>query len=146
MTEDRIVRFCGVKFKRPCSVNCDLLEPTPDDKARHCRTCDQDMYLCASDEVQRVIVKHADDHPEKLQEPDWEEVLFALSTAYPCKQPGDLTTTAPSPLVAHAAPGPNSFSSRRQENGSPDDRAELSALLSCPAAVTHSRICPVWRA
>jgi hypothetical protein len=50
MDEDRIVRFCGVKFKRPCSVNWDLLEPTADDKARHCRTCDQDVHLCVSDE------------------------------------------------------------------------------------------------
>ncbi len=40
-------------------------------------------------DVQRVIVKYADDHPEKLQEPDWQQVFVALFTAYPCKQPGD---------------------------------------------------------
>ena len=50
VNQDRIVRLCGLKFKRQCSLDWDRLELTEDDQARHCTTCNREVYLCKSDE------------------------------------------------------------------------------------------------
>ena len=72
MKEETTIRLCGLKYKRQCPLKWESLAATADPGVRHCRTCDREVYFCASDEE---TMAHADEghciaraapHPSEL--------------------------------------------------------------------------------
>src|SRR5215475_6768376 len=48
--EEARVQVCGLMFKRQCPLKWENLAATADPRVRHCRTCEREVYFCASDE------------------------------------------------------------------------------------------------
>ncbi|MBI5368816.1 MAG: hypothetical protein HZA54_17405 [Planctomycetes bacterium] len=47
---DRTIRNCAFRFKFKCPLKWQNLDATEHDAVRHCRACNQHVYLCRTDE------------------------------------------------------------------------------------------------
>ena len=57
MLEDKLIRLCGLKFKRQCDLDWDKLDPGNSDREKNCKICNRTVYLCETDEE---TMDHAD--------------------------------------------------------------------------------------